>query len=113
GLATTSTPATVALPAVGLSRVQRMLMVVDLPAPFGPRKPKISPARTLRSMPRTASTPPLNVLTSPRALIAPGGASPAADEGCDGIWEEVAGTVEVMKRTRLRTDACSSARWDT
>ena len=33
-----------------------MRRVVVLPAPFGPRKPKISPAPTLRSTPRTAST---------------------------------------------------------
>src|SRR5438105_9952752 len=38
--------------------VHRMLMVVDLPAPFGPRTPKISPGRTSRSIPRTASTGP-------------------------------------------------------
>ncbi len=39
GSATTSWPATDAWPAVGASRVQRMRTVVDLPAPFGPRKP--------------------------------------------------------------------------
>ena len=34
----------VSLPLVGLRRVARILIVVDLPAPFGPRKPKICPA---------------------------------------------------------------------
>ena len=33
-------------------------MVVVLPAPFGPRNPKISPAPTEKPMPRTASTSP-------------------------------------------------------
>src|SRR5207302_9112388 len=33
-------------------------MVVDFPAPFGPRKPNISPEWTSRSMPRTASRSP-------------------------------------------------------
>src|SRR4051812_34729709 len=33
-----------------------MRNVVVLPAPFGPRKPKISPSETSRSTPRTAST---------------------------------------------------------
>ena len=33
-------------------------MVVDLPAPFGPRKPKVSPVATSKSMPRTASISP-------------------------------------------------------
>ena len=44
---TTSWPATSAEPPVGRTSVQSMLIVVDLPAPFGPRKPKISPARDL------------------------------------------------------------------
>src|SRR5665213_2658928 len=54
----TSRPATRAVPDVGLRSVQRTEMVVDLPAPLGPRNPKISPRRTARSMPRTASTVP-------------------------------------------------------
>src|SRR5690606_6543309 len=33
-----------------------ILMVVVLPAPFGPRKPKICPRVTFSEMPRTAST---------------------------------------------------------
>src|SRR6476646_4911104 len=36
-------------------RIMRMLVV--LPAPLGPRKPKISPGCTSRSMPATAGTP--------------------------------------------------------
>ena len=35
----TSKPATVAEPLVGASSVQSIRTVVDLPAPFGPRKP--------------------------------------------------------------------------
>ena len=38
-LATTSKPATRALPEVGGSRVVSISTVVDFPAPFGPRKP--------------------------------------------------------------------------
>ena len=33
-------------------------MVVDSPVPFGPRKPKVSPVATSKSMPRTASISP-------------------------------------------------------
>src|SRR5580700_8377758 len=55
---TTSWPATLAEPEVGSARVHRILMVVDLPAPFGPRKPNVSPAATSKSMPRTASISP-------------------------------------------------------
>jgi hypothetical protein len=51
---TTSWPATEALPPVGGSSVQSILTMVDLPAPFGPRKPKTSPAPMFRSTSRTA-----------------------------------------------------------
>jgi len=38
--------------------VQRMLMVVDLPAPLGPKRPKISPSFTEKEMPSTARRGP-------------------------------------------------------
>src|SRR3954453_9831840 len=77
---TTSKPATRAVPPVGCSRVQRILMVVDLPAPFGPRKPNSSPVRTARSMPRTASTSS-NRLTRPLASTASGRSRTASPGG--------------------------------
>ena len=43
-------------------------MVLDLPAPFGPRNPNASPRRTSTSIPLTASKSP-NDLRSPRAEI--------------------------------------------
>ena len=55
----TSWPATQAWPPVGATSVVSMPIVVDLPAPLGPSRPKNSPWGTLRSMPRTASTLPL------------------------------------------------------
>jgi hypothetical protein len=57
GSATTSMPATTAEPAVGITRVVSIPTVVVLPAPFGPRSPKISPVRTSRSRASTALTP--------------------------------------------------------
>src|SRR5665811_1195256 len=45
---TMSLPKIVALPLVGRIKPSRVRMVVDLPAPFGPRKPKISPWLTVR-----------------------------------------------------------------
>src|SRR2546428_25371 len=48
-----------------------MLIVVDLPAPFGPRKPNTSPVATSKSTPRTASTW-LNDLVRPLTAIAGG-----------------------------------------
>ena len=53
---TTSWPITRAVPEVGSSRVISILMVVVLPAPFGPSRPNSSPGRTWKLTPRTAST---------------------------------------------------------
>ena len=50
----TSTPSTTAVPEVGFSSPHSMRMVVDLPAPFAPRKPKISPRSTSKLMRSTA-----------------------------------------------------------
>src|SRR4051812_34949624 len=50
----TSCPETATRPEVGLSSVQIILIVVDLPAPFGPRKPNISPGWTSKLTSLTA-----------------------------------------------------------
>ncbi len=49
-----STPATCAVPESGFNRVDKILTVVVLPAPFGPSKPKIVPVGTTRSTPAKA-----------------------------------------------------------
>ncbi len=61
---TTSCPATRAVPSVGRNRVVSIRTMVDLPAPLGPRNPKISPSSTTRSTPSTARRDP-NVRTRP------------------------------------------------
>ena len=61
-------PATVPSPAVGLLRPQRMRIAVVLPAPFAPRKPKISPLRTSKLMLSTAVKLP-NFFVSPLTLM--------------------------------------------
>src|SRR5579884_1150460 len=55
GCAEISCPATQARPEVGGRRVVSILIMVLLPAPFGPTRPKISPGRTAME---TASTAP-------------------------------------------------------
>ena len=45
-------------PASGRARPSIMSIVVDLPAPFGPRSATVSPGVIERSMPRTAWTWP-------------------------------------------------------
>ena len=51
-------PLTVAVPAVGRSRPITIRIVVDLPAPFGPRKPVTFPASTSNVRSSTARTSP-------------------------------------------------------
>ena len=46
GCRATSKPFTEARPEVGVNRPHNMRIVVDFPAPLGPRKPKISPFST-------------------------------------------------------------------
>src|SRR4030067_2283021 len=62
GLDTTSKEFRSALPDVGVRRVQRIFMVVVLPAPFGPRKPNSSPFLTLKETSLTAVITPFLVL---------------------------------------------------
>ncbi len=50
----TGAPLTVTVPDVGRSSPMIMRMVVDLPAPFGPRKPVTRPASTVKLTPATA-----------------------------------------------------------
>src|SRR6476620_2268211 len=69
GLPMTSTPPTSAEPDVGTTRVVSMPTVVVLPAPLGPRSPKISPSYTERSRPSTAVTPPGYTLRKPSVRI--------------------------------------------
>jgi hypothetical protein len=52
----TGSPNSDAEPPLGRMSPIRMRMVVVLPAPFGPTKPKISPGSTANEMPSTATT---------------------------------------------------------
>src|SRR5439155_14717180 len=54
GFSRTSNPATVAVPEVGNRKPVSMRIVVVFPAPFGPRKPTISPFATSKEMWSTA-----------------------------------------------------------
>src|SRR6267143_1795063 len=68
GFSTMSCPPTVTLPAVGGMNPVIMRMVVDFPAPFGPRKPSTSPRSTVNEMPSTARFGP-KAFTSLSILI--------------------------------------------
>src|SRR5579863_1857620 len=62
GCRLTSKPPTTARPEVGAINPHSTRMVVDLPAPLGPRKPKISPGWTSRFRSATA-------VKSPKRLV--------------------------------------------
>src|SRR5208337_4463288 len=53
-----SNPYTLAAPALGGSIVVSIFIVVVLPAPFGPSRPKIEPAATLKDSSLTAVNDP-------------------------------------------------------
>src|ERR1700761_4444356 len=53
-----SKPSTITCPLVLSLKVSMISSVVDLPAPFGPRSPKISPSFTSKLIPFTASKSP-------------------------------------------------------
>ena len=54
GFTSWSKPQISTFPAVLFTSPARMLIRVDLPAPFGPSRPKIDPAGIVRSMPFSA-----------------------------------------------------------
>src|SRR5580765_3048084 len=81
-------------------------MVVDLPAPFGPRKPCTSPAVTVSSSPSRARTWP-NVLTRPctsitGSLTEPTLARSPVERVADLVLREpVVGQLVTVRRPRL------------
>src|SRR5215467_6427270 len=62
GFVCTSRPHTDTSPEVGGMKPVIMRMVVDLPAPFGPRKPSTSPLPTSKETPSTARLGPKDLL---------------------------------------------------
>src|SRR3954447_10495960 len=60
-----------AVPAVGIMNPASIRIVVDLPAPFGPRNPSTSPRRTLKDTLSTAVKLPKH-LVSPSISISGG-----------------------------------------
>src|SRR5689334_4222122 len=77
GACARSWPLMVIRPLVGLSRPAMMRMVVVLPAPFGPRKPWISPGATERLTPSTAVKDPYLLTRVSTAIMASGRLRPA------------------------------------
>src|ERR1044071_3103915 len=81
-----------AVPLVGESRPRTTRIVVDFPAPFGPRKPVTFPGWTAKLSPSTAVTGP-NRFVSPPTSIPAGlaGRQRRAGSGRGGVLDGVAG----------------------
>src|SRR3954469_24368780 len=77
GRAARSWPFTRIRPDVGFSSPAIMRIVVVLPAPFGPRKPWISPGSTDRLTPSTAVNGPYFLTSVSTAIMASGRLRPA------------------------------------
>src|SRR3954462_765551 len=69
GCSWTSKPHTAALPALGARNPASIFMVVDLPAPFGPRKPRTSPRPTVNDTSSTAAMAPNRLVRLRIAII--------------------------------------------
>src|SRR5579863_95257 len=72
-----------ASPRVGRTRVVRMPTVVDLPAPLGPSKPKISPGAISRETPSSATISGLDCLDLLRGGAKENPPAPAAIGGAE------------------------------
>src|SRR5579872_4276130 len=101
---TTSKPPTVAWPEVGASSPHKIRMVVDFPAPFGPRNPKISPRATSIETSLTATKSPKR-LTS--FWMRTAGSSPFLGGSMGYFFLALQGDKHIFKR---RYDALVSER---
>src|SRR5271166_1155314 len=77
-------PSTMTSPPLGRASPSSSLTAVVLPAPFGPRNPKISPRLTVIDSPSSA-TVPRYCLRSSIACTAGDAAGPAAPPGSDPV----------------------------
>src|SRR5438876_440715 len=71
GCSSTSSPHTETAPALGGMKPVIMRMVVDLPAPLGPRNPSTSPFPTSKETPSTARFDPKDLLRFSTLITAP------------------------------------------
>src|SRR6202162_5593671 len=86
-------------PPGGRMRVVRMPTVVDLPAPLGPRRPKISPGRTSRESPARATISIFSFLL----FFSPAGAREKAK--APAIVAAAGADVYTLRRSPVRIDS--------
>ena len=93
-VASTGSPNTFAVPEVMGSRPASMRMVVDLPQPFAPRNPKISPLAMLKLASSTA-------VKSPKRRVRPSALMATSAVGLLNLG--------ISGRTRVARTACGSS----
>src|SRR5688572_22459623 len=86
-------------------RSRRVRMVVVLPAPLGPRKPKISPAWTSRSTSMMPRCSPYDLVSRSVRMIAMAG---CAFRVWGGGWGRGEGFLDGRGDGRLRAGTCGS-----
>ena len=86
-----------ARPPSGRSEPVSIFMVVDLPAPFGPRNPRTSPRATEKLIPSTAVNGP-NFFTSPSISIIAAADPPLVD---DSTWFAVSFAVMTLSPDQM------------
>src|SRR3954453_13426016 len=94
-----SPPRSATVPLLARSRPSSTRIVVDLPAPLGPRKPVMSPGATVRSRPSRALVRP-NVLTNP-CISTAGWVAPLVLARCRDVAVIVISSSRVAERNAL------------
>src|SRR5574341_1079840 len=98
----TRSPATCAVPEVGRSSPHSTRMVVVLPEPLGPRKPKISPRGTDRLTRSTAVKEPKRTLSSRASTAIPSCAAPGSGAGGTSVAAIGFAPARVVTKTSSR-----------
>src|SRR4029077_19644367 len=88
----------VAVPSVGVGRPTIIRMDVDLPAPFGPRKPVTRPSRAVKVMSWTTVVPPYDLVSESTVIM--GGSSFASVSRGGGGAGAVSSTARSRRSTR-------------
>ncbi len=99
GSSLTSCPQTTAVPEVGVRKPVTIFMVVDFPAPFGPRKPSTSPRWTWKETLSTAVNEPNRRVSLRMSIMG----FPARDRNANN-W--TASTSRVRQDSYTHEDAC-------
>ena len=78
-----------ALPRVGCTRPRIIFIVVDLPAPLGPRKPVTRPGRTVNERSSTTARPPYSLVSPLTSIVDPAEAVRRPGLDCRVVCDDI------------------------